>query len=191
MNKRPPCGFTLVEVLVALALAGVITAISLLLLHTTRQVTEEIRQPIRTPLDLLREGLRQDLDHVLPTFRFDDEEPLALSTAEGLQLVSLRPDANGIPHPYLITYQLDGTDLLRIHEGGLPQTASTNAVLTSVRTFRPRAYMDGEEFLSWPPDEAEGVPQRIALTISTLDPAAEETLSFDLPASFVLEGDQE
>jgi len=191
LNKSGRSGFTLVEVLVALSLAGVVVAIAFLLLHTTNQVTVELRQPLGSAFDVLEAEVRKDVDHLLPRVELEDDVPLSLSEEEGLHLISLREDVNGIPHPYLIHYRKEGSDIYRIHEGGIPVQSSTNLVMQSVRTFIPRAFVDGEEILSWPEKEEDLLPERITLEIRRRSPDTTKTFSFDVPASFGIEGKEE
>lgn len=171
------------EVLVAVALAGVITAIAVLLLHTTRQVTREVSRPVTTPLLSLRHQMQEDLDHLLTGEILEDQPPLALRDAS-LELVSLRPDEQGIPHPTLIRYTHEGDSLHRITERGIPLTASTTLVLRAVRTFAPTAFLDGESFPIWPEEDNAPLPQRIELEIDRRDPPVRDTFSLDIPASF-------
>ncbi len=104
--------------------------------------------------------------------------------------MSLRPDEKGIPHPFLIRYTLEDDSLHRITEGGLPLTASTTLVLRAVRTFVPTAFVDGESIPLWPAEDDDPLPQRIELEIDRLDPPVQDTLSFDIPASFRIPSDR-
>ena len=190
MKKPPHAGFTLVEVLVATALAGVITAISILLMHTTREVAMELQDPLFTPGDRFRQHLQQELDHLLPEPPFEDQSAVELSSEAGLTLISLQPDEQGIPHAMRIRYILEGQELLRTAEGGHPMLTTTNTVLRSLRGFSVTAFREGEPFDSWPPGNSSLLPDRIEVRV---DPSTgqERSASLHLPAAFRIEARSE
>jgi prepilin-type N-terminal cleavage/methylation domain-containing protein len=185
-RRQTKSGFSLVEVLVALALAGVVTALAVLILHTTRQVTSELQTPLTSPTDALRLQLQEDLDHLLPGEILPNEPPLMLREEGILQMVSLRSDERGIPHPTRIRYDLDDSTLRRITTGGTPPTSSTNLVLRSVKTFIPTAFLKGEPRTEWPDEQKEALPQRVEVAIQPTGSAPAFTFSLDIPASFSL-----
>ena len=187
MNNSRPAGFTLVEVLVAVALAGLIMAVAAAVLHTTRQVAVGTQEPLFQEEDLFRTRLRSDLDHLLPTRVFEDVEPFVVTDEGELYLVSLGRDENGIPHPYRLSYTLDGSTLIRIATGGIPTLSTTNQVLTSVNRIEVEAFREDKGYPEWPTEERSGIPDRLEIRLSRINAPEVEAL-FDLPASFSVEG---
>lgn len=168
----------------ALSLAGVVTALCVLLLHTTSQVSTELQRPLFLPEDALRQLLQEDLDHLLPESPLKNEPSLAFAAEEPLRMVSLRPDKNGIPHAFVVHYALEDSRLLRIATGGIPEGATTTLVLRSVRSFTPRGFRKSEEMAAWPlPGKAE-LPERLELEVQSTDPLDNLLLTLELPAAF-------
>lgn len=190
MNASRPPGFTLVEVLVAIALAGLITAVAVSLLYTTRQVAVEIQQPLETDADGFLKLLQDDLDHLLPQKRDQTSPPITIDPTAGLSFNALRRDDVEIPHPMRITYVQEGVDLLRIASGGIPMNSTTNQVLQAVSTFEPSAVLEDQTRSVWPDDDLEGHPERIEIQIGRIGEPALEAV-FDLPTTIIQEAEDE
>lgn len=186
MNRTSHHAFTLIEVLIAVSLAGVVTAVALLLLHTTFQVTEEVRSPLFTEEDTFRQALQTELDHLLVRPPFEDQPPLELSGEEGLTLVSLLPDDRGIPQATRVQYRLEGTALLRIAERALLPTATTNLLFQSVQRFSVTAVQEGRVEEEWPPEKESGPPARIQMELKRYNRESFES-TWDIPAAFRIE----
>jgi len=184
--RSPRHAFTLTEVLVALALAGVVATLAVLLLTTTRRVVQELRTPIRSPLAGFRDALQWELDHLMADPPNKDHKALMFAPEAGMTMVSLLTDTNGIPHPHRILYRDEGSDLIRISTGGIPITSVTTLVAKGVRTFEVRGWVEGGELEEWPVPEGPNLPLRIGIELST-QTGDHLSTTLDIPAAFRME----
>lgn len=181
-------GFTLIEVLIALALASVVVGLAWIVLDSVRKVASEISRPIGDPMNSVWTQLERELDALLPNPEGVDTPPLRVSEEDGLEFVSLLKNDREIPLQTEVRYLLDNRDLLRISRSGFPPLNRTNRVAAGVQKWIVLAIHRGETFSKWPPDEADEeetgpLPVRLHFTLEREDGT---TSLFDqyLPASY-------
>jgi prepilin-type N-terminal cleavage/methylation domain-containing protein len=176
-------GFTLVEILIGLALVGVVVGLAWIVLDSVRKVATEISQPIADPMYPVWQQLEHELDSLLPRPVEAEIPALRFSEAEGLEFVSLLKVNKEIPRQTELQYLLEDQDLLRITRSGYPITARTNRVATGIQAWDIQASHQGEIFTNWPPEEDTPLPARLTFTLERKNRISH---SFDqyLPASY-------
>lgn len=189
---RPPArirrrGFTLIEVLIALALVSVVVGLAWIVLDSVRKVAAEISLPIEDPMHPVWMQLERELDALLPKPAGVDTPALRFSEEEGLEFVSLLKNARGIPLQTELHYLLENQDLLRISRSGYPTLAQTNRLARGVQQWIVRAIHQDETFTEWPPeqegDEAIPLPARLNFTLERANGIVHEFDQY-LPASY-------
>lgn len=187
MTRPPPprnsAAFSLIEVLVALALMTLVLTLSALLLRASGRVTEAIHTPPPRQASHFVRLLESDLDRLVRGPLPRDEAGLILHPEEGLSFPVLLTDASNRPRRFRVRYLWNvGSEIRRVLHEPLENVAVTNTVLSARTYFRIVARNDGKESVSWPPESNS--PPPAALRVE-LEVAGEAPISRDLflPAS--------
>lgn len=178
--------FTLIEVLIALALTSVVMGLAWIVLDSTRKVTLEIDKPIEDTTDIFWQQIQWELDRLLSSPVNTKTPPLRFSPERGLEMVALLPDRNGIPLQTELHYVLKDTQLMKIRKSGFPPAAQTNLLSETVQAFLPTVEIDAESFSSWPPEKNSPPPPLLQLRLLMKDGQSTER-EFYLPAAFRVE----
>lgn len=185
-------GFSLVELLVALALLSVVVLIMGLLMNSLRINSEVLLEGFGEE-DPAEYGRILDADlRMLLRSRPDEDKPvLALTEEEGLLWRRLLPDEQGRLFPAEVQVFLESgeAEVLRVLRPA-SGNASTNTVWRSVSRLN-WTFWDGEAWTAeWPPDGREDALPRM-LRADITRPGG-DTLRYDLlvPASLRLEPEE-
>jgi prepilin-type N-terminal cleavage/methylation domain-containing protein len=179
-------GFSLIELLIAVSLVAGVMSIAFMILDSARRVAEEISGPSGSPVEPFWTQLQSEIDRILPSPVQLDTPPLRFSKNEGVELVSLLPDPQGIPLETHLHYYVADEQLLRVSTRGFPLVAETNIVAVAISEFRAQALIEDQVFDEWPKENEHPLPPRITLEIET-DTRERRTRDFYLPASFRIE----
>lgn len=175
-------GFTLVEVLMAVALSAVVMGLAWVLMDSTRKVAREIEQPVEDPFAPLWQELQTAADRLLSHPVSPKDPPLRFSEENGLEMVALLPDANGIPQQTGLHYFIQNQSLYRIRRTGFPPSAQTNLLSNAVARFAAAVPAADEVIREWPPKKNSPLPLRLQVEISPTDgPAVRQ--EFLIPAA--------
>ena len=171
--KRADCGFTLIEVLVALAIFAIMSALAYQALGQTLSNTELLHervdrvQAIQRSMNMLGRDFMQssprpvrDLlgDGFLPSMRSSLTSEFALEVTRGGW-----SNPAGLPRSNLqrAAYRLEDGELLRYHWNVLDPSPANEPIVTELLTdvdsllFRYRTH-SGEWSEQWPPQGAQG-----------------------------------
>lgn len=190
MELHPPIlrrrrgGFSLVELLVALALVSVVTTLAWMILDSTRRVGEEIAREAESPAAELWERLDREFNHLLAGPSGLKQEPtLAFASGSGLDLKALPPSEVGAPLETLVSYRLEEAALLRISRSAYSDLAVTNRVLEGVAAFAAQGRLAEGWTPQWPVEgEPQTVPARVRVAVD-LGGEAPEVREWFLPLS--------
>ena len=182
----------MVEVLVALSLVAVLGTTALLLLESTRRVSDDVA---REPKNLSRSviaPLRLELDHLLPDPPLESLPTFTLENDGRLLRFTTRlPDEAGRLRAVELAYISTPDGAFRVHRPLHHAHGVTNRLDTAGRPPRFAAERDGDWQSTWPPEEPQtsGPPSRLRLTL----PGAGDDLSHTLfiPASLRVSGREE
>ncbi|MEX2607138.1 MAG: prepilin-type N-terminal cleavage/methylation domain-containing protein [Kiritimatiellia bacterium] len=181
-------GFSLIEVLIALALVSVVVGLAWIILDSVSKVASEISKPIMDPMDPAWAQLEREMDALLPAPVGVDTPALRFSEEDGLEFVSLLKNAREIHLQTEVHYLLENQNLLRISRSGFPPLTQTNRVASGVQRWTVRAVHQGETFTNWPPDEEEAeehppLPARLTFTMERENGNSHDYDQY-LPASY-------
>ena len=175
--------FTLVELLIALALTAVVMGLAWIVMDSTRKVSLEIEQPVDRPVDAFWQQLQWEFDRLLPSPVNTKRPPLRFSPENGLEMVALLPDADGIPLQTELHYFLKEKELFKIRQSGFPPTAQTNPVFTAVQHFAVLVQSEGQDVTEWPPEKNSPLPARLQMEMEGVNGQRSQH-DFYLPAAF-------
>jgi|GEM_PF-1969907 len=181
-------GFSLIELLIAVSLLAVVMSLAFMVLDSARRVAEEISGPSGSPAEPFWTQLQSEFDHILVTPVQMDRPPLRFSEDEGLELVSLLPNPQGIPLETFVQYYVEDEQLLKITASGYPLVAETNIVAEAISVIRSQGLIEDQEFMDWPDEDENPLPPRIQIELET-DSREILQREFYLPASFRIESD--
>lgn len=181
-------GFSLIELLIAVSLLAVVMSLAFMVLDSARRVAEEISGPSGSPAEPFWTQLQKEFDHILVSPVQMDRPPLRFSEDEGLELVSLLPNPQGIPLETFVQYYVEDDQLLKITASGYPLVAETNIVAEAISEIRSLGLIEDKEFVDWPDEDENPLPPRIQIELET-DSREVLQREFYLPASFRIESD--
>lgn len=182
--KRPGLrAFTLIEVLIALALTSVVMGLAWVVMDSTRKVSLEIEQPVDDPVDTFWQQLQWELDRLLPSPVNTKRPALRFTPETGLELVALLPDADGIPLQTELHYFLKEKEMFKIRQSGFPPRAQTNLVSTAVQRFSIFVQDDDQRYTEWPPENKRPLPALLQMQMETTN-GLNSQHAFYLPAAF-------
>jgi len=166
MSARSHKGFTLIEVLVALVLAGVVTGISWLLLAGVSRTADEIQRPVISPVSEAVDVLRRDTDHLPRDSGAEDTPPLQLLEDGTLKLHTLHQHPESMPRRIQVRYYVENNTLIREQTHPLEEHTEARPLLSGIRNWRPRIPL-GDDFSElWPLPGHPSLPARLEVTVS-------------------------
>lgn len=176
----------------ALALSSVVIGLTWVLLDSSRQVADEISQPLLHPLTGLAGQLQNELDGLLPRPVDTKAKPISFSEDGPLEMVTLIPNARGVAMQTRVRYWVGEESLLRSHTQGFPPVSQTNVVAGKVEALQVVALHEGERHSLWPPEKTgentnpPEIPARLEVTVLS-DSFSEFQREYYLPASYKVE----
>ena len=194
-------GYSLVEILVAVLLMGLVMTSALLLMQSTHRVTDQIafEHSEEAPLSKWESAsmqLRRDLDHVQAPL-IEDAPGFVLVTSnrvvtiEWLSLATV--DTKRLPVQIRYLYDVDDRELRRA-TAGLHRSAAfsweTNTVLSSVTEFAARVHDGTTWHPEWPVGDGDTLPRLLELVVQTRGDEP-RTIHALLPVSLGQEGEEE
>lgn len=171
MKRRPPCGFTLLELLVAITVLSIVSLIAwrgLDALVATRERLEPEVDEVRALLTVFGQ-MERDLAHIVqPTFLGLRESPLVARVADGATLLELARVAPAGPQQpievQIVYYRVVEGTLMRQASPPMAQFSTTDAgamqnarLLSNVTSMNVRLWRSGFGWLS-PGETADASP---------------------------------
>ena len=184
LHPRSRAAFSLVELLVALSLLGVLLAVAGLLLGGAQRVTDIITRETPHTAETFARVLQYDLDRLLRAPLPVDTPGLTLDPEKGMSFPALLPDSDGILRHHRVAYLWDDAEAIRrVQESFSPPQAVTNVVLQAVQRRAITLRHEQEWQPVWPPETDSTLPSLLRLEVEV---TGEEPLLRDLviPAAF-------